>query len=70
MSKGIKWRRQARTLTTIEERYNSDSQGPRTEEKEGRQHTRISNARAEILVYDETVIRNDKLWIVPMLTTR
>ena len=56
-------RRQARTLTAIEERYNTDHQGPRVEEEDGRQHTRISVARAKILKYVVTMYRNNVLWM-------
>jgi hypothetical protein len=66
MDRGIKGRRHARTLTTIEERYNTNRQGPRTEKEEGRQHTTIRESRAEILKYGVTVYRNDILWIAPM----
>jgi hypothetical protein len=66
MGQGTKGRREARTLTTIEERYNTDRQGPRPEEEDGRQHRRIREGRAEILKYGVTMYRNDVLWIAPM----
>ena len=56
-------RRQARTLAAIEERYDTNHQGPRVEEEDGRQHTRINKGRAEILKYGVTIYRNNVLWI-------
>ena len=66
MGQGTKRRRQAKTLTTIEERYNPDHQGPRVDEEEGRQHTCIRESRAEILIYGVTMYRNNVLWIALM----
>jgi hypothetical protein len=62
MRQGTKWRRKARTLTAIEKRHNTNHQGPHSEEEEVRQRNRTSGARAEILIYDVTICRNDILW--------
>ena len=59
-------RRQASTLTAIEKRYDTDRQGPRIEEEDGRQQTHISEGRAEILEYGVTGPRNDVLWNAPI----
>ena len=61
MSQGTKRRLQAKTLTTIEERYNTKHQGPRNEEEVGGQHTCTRGGRAEILEYGVTMYRNDVL---------
>jgi hypothetical protein len=66
MGQSTKGKRQARTLTAIEERYKADGQGPGIEEEEGRHHERIIEGRAKILKYNVTVCRNNVLWIVPM----
>jgi hypothetical protein len=49
-------RRQARILTTIEERYSTDHYRPRIEEYEGRRHKNGGEKRAKILKYVVTIL--------------
>jgi hypothetical protein len=64
MSHGAKGRRKASTLTTIDERYTTDHQGPSIEEDESLYHKRIREGRAIILEYGITMQRHNVLCVI------
>ena len=60
---GTKTRRQARILTTIEERYDTDRHGPRIDEDECYRRIHGRGGGAKILKNVVTVRRNNVFWI-------
>jgi hypothetical protein len=60
---GPQWRRQARTLTTIVERYSTYRHGPCGEEDKGQRRNHHRDKGANVLNYVVTIGRNSIHWI-------
>jgi hypothetical protein len=63
---GPQWRRQAKTLTTIKERYSTYRHGPCGEEDKGLRRIHHREIGTKFLKYVVTICRNNILWIASL----